>query len=233
MKLINLLLLIIIPVYTFGQNRGSDCKCPVSQYSTTKADTIFYLPDGHSIALCGAKETGIIKGKKLYREFVLSVCGSDRVIKFWDAMQICNLKTYGNTLIVETLEDLPVGKFMALKETPWTMEYIYFVNNKVVRDSVINSHLPKYNPTQISYILNLYERLPNNSDYATSDIMDRLFIATISGSKKSRYYLINFEKKFTNVDGVYAERYDTIMRMLKLWDTEHPISNQPDRKDTN
>ena len=219
MKHLNFCLICLsISYFSFGQTNNIDCKCPLSMYSGRKADTIFFLPNKFSIALCGYKDTGIIKGRVLYREFVLSVCGSNKIIKFWGAMQVCHLKTMKDTVIVESLVDLPVGKYMRYKETVWTIEHIYFVKGKIVRDSVINLKLPKYSQSQISNVLSLYNHSPDANNDNTSELADKLFISTISNSKKAKNYLINFRNKFTNLDGVYLEEYDTIIRMLKLWE---------------
>jgi hypothetical protein len=228
MKIIKLILVFIVPVFAFGQNRTPACKCPTSMYSGTKADTIFHLSGNASIVLCGGKDTGIIKGKVLYSEFVLSVCGSDKIIKFWGALQLCNLKVRKDRLIVETMVYLPVGKSMAYQETVWTIEHIGVVKNKVVRDSVINPQLPKYIKSQVNGVLNLYKSTPNLNNDKTIELADRLFVSAISNDKKARYYLLNFKNKFTNLDGVYAEEYDTIISMLKLWDDtkHHPVGRQ-------
>jgi hypothetical protein len=221
MRAIKLLLLIITPSFTFGQLKYSDCKCPVSQFSAnTKADTIYHLSNNYTIALCGYGDTGLIKGKLLYREFVLSVCGSDKIVKFWDAMHICNLKVSADTLIVETMVELPVGKAMNDEWTAWTLEHIYFVNNSVRRDSVINPRFPKYNQSQIADVLNLYKVTPDANNDTTEKLEDKLFVSALSNSKEAAYYLVNFRKKYTHLDGVYLEDYDRIIRMYDLYKRE-------------
>jgi hypothetical protein len=207
----------IISISTFGQS-NSVCKCPVSIYAGTKPATTFHLSNGISIALCGSAVSDIIKGKTLYSEFVLSVCGSNKLIKFWGATDICNIRALKDTLFVETLVNLPVGKAMSYKETIWTTERIYFIKGKLKRDSVVNFAIPKYNPSQISSVLHLYNKTKDQNGAKTGELIDKLFISTISGNNKARGLLINFHKKFTSLDGVYFEQYDDAIRMLKLWD---------------
>lgn len=204
--------------YAVAQNQKSDCRCPVSNYSGIKPETTFRLSNNTSIALCGNKETGIIKGKTLYSEFVLSVCGSDKIIKFWDAVTVCDVKPKKDTLLVETLVSLPVGKSMEDEETVWTIERIYLAKGKIKRDSVINPGLPKYDQSQIATVINSYHHTLNSNNDTTVDLADKLFISAISGSKTAKNYLLNFTKKFTTLGGVYLEEYDKIIRMLKLWD---------------
>ncbi|MGF7079142.1 hypothetical protein [Mucilaginibacter sp. UYCu711] len=208
----------LIASVALGQHHTPDCKCPVNQYAGTSPAAIFHLANGRSIALCGSEVTDIIKGKTLYSEFVLSVCGSNKLIKFWGATDICNIRTLKDTLFVETLVNLPVGKAMSYRETIWTTERIYFIKGKLKRDSAVNFAIPKYNPSQISAVLNLYNKTKDQNSVKTGELIDKLFISTISGSRQARTLLINFHKKFTLLDGYVAEQYDDVIRMLNLWD---------------
>jgi hypothetical protein len=187
-------------------------------YASTQADTVFNLSGNVSIALCGSKDTGIIKGKVLYSEFILSVCGSNKIIKFWDAVTLCNVKTAKDNLLVETIVNLPVGKSMRYEETIWTIERIHVIKGKTVRDSIINPKIQKYTQLQISNVLDLYNLSSNENNDHTIELADKLFICIISGSEKARVLLTNFRNKFTNLDGIYLEEYDSILRMLKQWE---------------
>ena len=221
MKLSRFLLLLFIPFAAFSQSKNADCNCPISKFAETKADTVFHLSRSKSIVLCGYNVKDIIKGKKLFSEFVLSVCGSDTIIKFWGAVLICDVITSGDTLLVQTIYDLPVGKSMEYRQAVWNTEHIYFKNDKLFRDSVINRGLPKYTPQQIAAVLDLYQRLPNANNDTTSDLADKLLISTMSGSKKARAYLVNFRQKFTALSGVNWEDYDTKIRMLNAWEKQN------------
>jgi len=227
MKFPHFLLLVFIPFAAFSQQKKSDCGCPISKFAETKADTVFHLSRKKSIVLCGYNVKDIIKGKKLFSEFVLSVCGSDTIIKFWGAVLVCDVKTSGDTLLVQTIYELPVGKSMQYQQTVWTTEHIYFKNDKLFRDSVINSGLRKYTPQQISGVLDLYNRLPNENNDSTSDLADKLLVSTMSGSKKARACLVNFGKKFSALDGVYLEDYDTKIRMLNAWEKQNDGGHKP------
>jgi hypothetical protein len=211
-------LLVVTWTTTFGQSNKAVCKCPITIYAGTKADTTFHLSNNVSIALCGYRETEAIKGKALFSEFVLSVCGSNKIIKFWGAVELCNVKVVKDTLFVETLIDLPTGKKMSYEKTIWTIERIYFVKGKTKTASTINPRMPKYNSDQIPYVLKLYDHTKDQNSEKTGELIDKLFIATISGSNKAKDLLVNFHKKFTKLDGVYFEQYDDAIRMLSLWD---------------
>jgi hypothetical protein len=220
MNTLKLLFLIFIPVFVFGQNKSSNCKCP-PPYSNLKAERIFHLTPHHSIALCGYTDTETIKGKKLYSEFTLSVCGSNKAIDFWGAIITCNVRTSKDTLIVETFGNLPVGKAMRYKQTVWRIEYFWFEHNILLRNSIVNPKLPKYTREQIANVLSLYDHTPNLNEGKTNELADKLLISTLSGSKIAEYYLTNFRKKFTHLDGVNLESYDVTMRIFNLWKKSH------------
>jgi hypothetical protein len=220
MNTLKLLLLIFIPVLAFGQNKFSDCKCP-PPYSNLHAEKVFQLTAHHSIALCGYIDTETIKGKKLYSEFTLSVCGNNKAIDFWGAIITCNVRTFNDTLIVETYGSLPVGKNMRYLEIVWRIEHIWFRNNKLFHDSIINPRLPKYTKAQIAKVLNLYNHTPNLNEDKTNELADKLLISAFSGNKVAEDELKTFNKKFTRLDGVNLEFYDTTMGIYNLWKQSH------------
>jgi hypothetical protein len=223
MKAIQLMLLMFLPVFTSAQKPMPICTCPKTMYESagTKPAKIFHFSNNRSIALYGYKDTGIIKGKTLYSEFVLAECGAKKIIDFWGAVQICDVTFARDTLYVKTLYNFPVGKDMKPKYLPWTIERIFFSGGKSVRDLTINPAIPRYTAAQISKVLDLYRHTPNTNEDATVDLADKLLISAMSGSKKAKYLLVKFPKKFTTLDGATAEGYDTILSMLKLWEKTH------------
>ena len=50
-------------------------------------------------------------------------------------------------------------------------------------------------------------------------IVNKLFIATISGDKKARQYFKEFKNKFGTLDGAFSEEYNDLTTMLELWDS--------------
>lgn len=217
--------------------QSQTCNCPANEFGypkAKKADTVFNLPNGRSIALCGYK--GTVEGRAFYSEFVLAACGEDHVIKFWGTVLHCRLKVKEDTLIVETLDSLPAGENMRYKWTVWAIERIYFKDGKAVKDFRVNRQISRYNDQEIQAALKAYEQAikvpapannPNNVNNVNMEIADKLFISAISGSRQARSYLTTFRKHFGGLSGEYLEWYDDIMRKLALWDTgETPMHKQ-------
>jgi len=207
------------------------CNCPPNEFgypNAKKADTVFHLSNGKSIALCGSKDTEIAKGRTFYSEFVLAACGEKHVVKFWGAVLDCQLHVYKDTLIVETLDSLPTGKKIQYRWTVWTVERIFFKNGEVTKDFRVNRQIPKYNEQEIQMALKQYEQAvkvdaasnhPNRVNNVNMEIADKLFISATSGSEKARSYLKQFKNHFGGLSGEYLEWWVDDMRKLKLWDT--------------
>lgn len=224
MKALHLALLILLPVFASAQKPAPVCKCSKTPYVATDAEPIriFHFTNGRAIGLFGYEEKKLIKGKTLYSEFILTKCGAKNIIKFWEAVLTCDVTFANDTIYVKVLYDFPVGNDMKPKYLPWTIERVYFSNGEAVRDLIINPAIPKYTPAQVALMLNQYQHTPNANADATVDLAEKLLMSAMSGSKKAKYLLVNFQKKFTSLDGIYAEEYDTIMGMLGLWEkTSH------------
>lgn len=224
-----LLAVLILVVTNFSYAQSQTCNCPPNEFGypkAKKADTVFHLSNGRSIALCGYKDT--IKGRKFYSEFVLAACGEDHIIKFWGAVLDCQLYVHRDTLVVETLDSLPTGKNTQYKWTVWAIERVYFKNGKAVNDFQVNRRIPKYNEQEIQAALKEYEEAikvpvppgnPNNVNNVNMEIADKLFMSAISGSRQARSYLKTFRRHFGGLSGEYLEWWVDDMRKLKLWDT--------------
>ena len=111
-----------------------------------------------------------------------SVFGQDSIIDFWDATLTCRLKVKKDTLIVERLENLPIGKNFVFQEAVWTIEKIYFNGQNIIRRILV----------KLQTVLKAFETAQPSIDSKTMEIANKLFIATISGSKTARLYFLTF-----------------------------------------
>ncbi|MFI5163191.1 MAG: hypothetical protein ACHQHN_18070 [Sphingobacteriales bacterium] len=223
------LFLLLGAILFLSKAQSQNCNCPANEFgypTAKKADTVFHLSNGRSIALCGYKDT--IKGRAFYSEFVLAACGEGHVIKFWGAVLNCKLHVHKDTLIIETVDSLPTGKNMQYKWTVWAIEQVYFKNGKAVKDFRINRQILKYDAQEIQSALKLYEQgIKKDADShdlnrvndVNMETADKLFMSAISGSQQARSYLMTFRKHFGGLSGAYLEWWVDDMRKLKLWDT--------------
>lgn len=208
--------LILTSIY--GQTKSEYCDCPKTQYAGTKADATYHFSSGKTIVLCGYKNPE--SKPTTYSEFILSVCGQDTIIDFWGAILTCRLNISNDTLLVDELHFLPTGKSLEFQETVWLTEKIYFNEQTIVRDFVINREIRKYNQEEIQIVLKTYETAKLGLDDKKMKIANYLFIATISGDKKARKYFKEFKNKFGTLDGAFAEEYSDLTAMLELWDNK-------------
>jgi hypothetical protein len=213
-------LIIILTLLTLtsvsGQIKKVSCDCPKTRYTGTKADTTFHLSSGKTIVLCGYKNPA--NKPTTFSEFILSVCGQDTIIDFWGATLKCQLKVNKDTLFVYQLQNLPTGNNFEFQESVWAAEKIYFSGQKVVRKLVVNRQIRKYNQDEIQSVLKSYETAIPGVDVSKMEIVNKLFIATISGDKKARQYFNEFKNKFGTLDGAFSEEYTDLTTMLELWD---------------
>jgi hypothetical protein len=195
----------------------NNCSCAKNDFTETKSDTIYKLSNGKSIALCGFRN--VENNPVDFSEFVLSVCGENKIIDFWDATQSCNLRVNKDTLIVEELINLPTQKDRKYEINIWGIDKIYFENNIVFKKRFINQKVKKYSEKQIAITLKEYENANEILDDEKIEIVNRLFIASISENKIARKYFNEFNTKY-KLDGAFAEEYSDLKAMLEIWDKQ-------------
>lgn len=199
-----------------GQTNINSCDCPKTEYAGTKADTTFHLSNGKTIVLCGYKNPD--SNPTTFSEFILAFCEQDTIIDFWGALLTCRVTVNSDTLLVDQIMNLPIGKNFEFQETVWKTDKIHFSGKKLLRELVVNRQIRKYNQNEIQAVLHEYEKAPLGLDENIMKIANKLFIATISGDKKAREYFKEFKIKFGILDGAFAEEYSDLCKMLEIWD---------------
>lgn len=202
-----------LTINSLGQTLEKECNCPSNKFTSTKTETVFSLTNGR-IALCGYVENK--DNEKLFSEFVLAVCGQDKIIDFWDALTVCRITNSKDTLRIEELKNLPTGDNLKFVLTAWKIEMVYFRDGQAERSVELNRKIRKYNQQEIKGVLTEYELLNKKLTYDNMDLVYRLFMAAISGDKTARKYLID-RTKFETLDGAFAEDYNELIVMLKNW----------------
>lgn len=200
--------------------RKGGCNCPKTMYADTKAETAFPFSNGKTIVLCGYKNPKSVPVN--YSEFVLAVCGQPAIIGFWGAVTTCQLRMAHDTLLVEQLVGLPTGVKMKYQLSVWSVEKLYFRDQKLRRKWMLNRKLPTYNQAEIARVLKAFGNARGALNEAKMDLAAELFVAAISGSGKARKGFGKFKTKFGVLDGHFAETYDDWSGMLALWDRKQP-----------
>ncbi|MFA5835276.1 MAG: hypothetical protein WDA22_17485 [Bacteroidota bacterium] len=209
---------LVVCVCSYGQIKDKTCNCP---NSTSLPDTTFYFSNGKAIGLCGYKEVDNGSKKVSFYEYHLFVCGQDSTIASggW-FLQNSRLRKVKDTLFLEDCPSLPIGDNFKPEEVPWTIEKMYFIKGYIRVEEEINRGIRKYNEREIQTVIKEYENIKpsdSNLDDNTMVLVDKLFIATISGSKKARAYFIDIPKKFAGLDAFGGEYYHDLVSKLSEW----------------
>lgn len=212
------LFFIILSTTLYTQTHNIECRCPVNQFTDVNAEAVFRFSNDRAIAVCGYKDTG--DAHPTYTEFVLAVCGEDKIIDFWDAMTICRLTPHNDTLFVQELYLLPTADNFELEETVWTIEKIYFLDNQVTRQKSVNPAIGKYSEAEIQKVLETYKNAGSGFDESKMKIANQLFVAALSGSNEARKSFTRFRDRFDVPDGAYSQEYRILKDMLAQWETD-------------
>lgn len=194
----------------------AECNCPENQYTDSERDTLFSLSDGERIALCGYQLPDA--KPRLYSEFILTRCATDEIIDFWDATRTCRLEVDNDSLKVYELAYFAIGDSLKLREATWTTERLFYQDNELIRKLNVNRDLGSYTLNEIQQVLNEYETSDSELTEAKMELLNRLFMASISGSDEARRYFEEFRDKFNVPDGANSQEYRNLEEMLTLWD---------------
>jgi hypothetical protein len=205
-----ILLVLIIPCFIRAQSR---CKCPAAQdTSTTMSDSVFYFESGRALILCGNKDVDT-RGAT-FSNFAVRVCGQDSVLGFWNENKTCRVSAYRDTLNIETLVNLPVGRDFGYLPVPLVVDKIFFAWNMPKRLTRINPKIRKYKPSECLSIVRKYERTPKPIADDLEDVMNKLFMAAISGDKRAFNLFMDFTKVNPELDADSQEQYNELLLVL-------------------
>ncbi|MBF9254601.1 hypothetical protein I2I11_14950 [Pontibacter sp. 172403-2] len=206
-------------VSSTGADEGYYNKCAASEYAESEPDTAFIFSNRSKLLICGYPE--LREGRKVYSEFVLSECGKDSIIDFWSAVEEYEIRFDQDTLQLQKLELLALGKNREFVKEKWLTEYFYYENGKLKREKKLNSEA-RYSQDQIDQSLQEYESTKwQTQNGATEEYTEKkmklansLMIAAASGSEKAEVYFQEFKSKF-QPDGAFLEWYEQMAELLE------------------
>jgi hypothetical protein len=161
-----------------------------------------------------------VGNETLFSQFTLGLCGQEPISGYWSEKSLCKVYTQGDTLFVEESLSIPIGENMEYLKTNLSIEKFYYTNKELHHSLAINRSFRKYSKKEINQIKKLYENEDLQSDEDIKDIINKLFIATISGDLQCREFFNNIPKKFIKFEGENLQVYRMLQQKLVLWDSE-------------
>ena len=205
----------LLLLFTFNSFYSQNCKCPENKLTGTESDTIYSFPKGEKIALCGYRNDD-----GTFSEFVLVNCKNKKIINSWGADKNCKVYLKKDILCVGEIISIPI-KSNEYKKFTWSIFEIYFFDNNLKTKKYLNKNFLKYNPKKIAEIIKEYENQKKVSNIQTMILINKLFVCSISGSKKAKNYFNNVISEYKFLDGAFKEEYNELKNMLAEWESEH------------
>ena len=205
---------LMILAASFFAYAQAPCKCPPAQDSaaTASSDSVFYLESGKSLILCGNKDVDT-KGAT-FSNFAVRACGQDSVLGFWNESKTCRVGVYRDTLNVEYLVNLPVGREFGYLPVPLVIDKIFFSRNAPKRVTRINPKIRKFTQGECLSVVRKYESTPKPITDDLEDAINKLFMASISGNKKAHSLFMDFTKVNPELDADSQEQYNELLMVL-------------------
>ncbi|MES2704316.1 MAG: hypothetical protein V4649_16865 [Bacteroidota bacterium] len=197
----------------------AQCDCPGESLmgNTGHASIVYRLIGNRDIGICGAFERD---GKDtVYSEFCLFECGKSEPIYEWGATESCTIKKKKDTIVIETFEQLPVGKNISFISTPFYVQQFFVTGNELKERKFYKADIRKYSAGEIKEVISKYNRLNSATRNADEIIVvsKMLFWAYVSGSKEAETYLNTIEKKFGPFDGGISEEWSDLVATYSHW----------------
>ena len=209
----------IFLLYIFPPADAQECKCHYNHYDSAllKPRRVFLFKNNKTIGLYGDQ---YIEGKDTsYSEFSLCLCDKNEIIfdMIDDGTVSYIIKKIRDTLLIEEMDGLPIGKNFSYVSIPFYFQKFFFHKDTLRDIGYYRNDIKKYSKLQVKQVLQLYKNITRaNSDY-TIAVANRLFWACVSGSKDAEILFNKIPVKFKGFDGAYAEDMDDITDTYNRW----------------
>jgi hypothetical protein len=135
------------------------CQCPpLKDSSEASAETTFVFKNGETVILCGSEDVDT-KGST-FSAFALRHCGQDSVLGFWNENKTCRVSLFRDTLSIENLLNLPVGRENSYIPVPLIIDKVFFANTGLKRLTRVNAKFRKLNRSECDAVVRNYEITP-------------------------------------------------------------------------
>jgi len=210
-RLYYVLIIFILGHSALGQTRKPSCPCPDPELRS-QPTMIFDFGKGKRINLCGYREEG--RKDTVFSAFELYQC--DRVLDRGDETGTSKFTRRNDTLFLQEISLLPVGKNFEMVAMPFRVRKFYFQKDFVHDSTYYLPTPPRYTTAQINKVLQQYAQLGNNAD-SINRVAHCLLWAYISGSSKAGECLNRIKGKFEVYDGAIAEEFEETWAQYRWW----------------
>jgi hypothetical protein len=195
------------------------CECLKTPFETGKESEVFEFSKGKKIMLCGSINSE--NGNTNYFEFVLFVCGKKTVIDFWDANKVCEVTKIQDTLFVNQMVDLPIGKNFDMEQTTWRVDKLFFVADQLSIKGTVNRDISTYNEKQIAALIKNFQStkpVSVSTDDKKIELASKLFMGAVSGDATCRKYFTAFKNDYKIIGTPAEDAYNELVAKLETWD---------------
>ncbi len=202
-------------VQTWAQNCDSSWLKLDQKATDGSVNRVFNIGGKDRLVVNGWCE--VDKNDTVYSEFVLFECGSERNLGEWSALDPSRIRQLRDTLIVEDLDWLPVGKdFKYEYVTLFVNKYYCGKEGAKVIKTLSNSYR-KYTRAQIEHVYKEYSMLTKGNFERNIEVADMLLWAYVSGDAKAEEYFRTIESKFGPFDGAIAESWHDALAIFERY----------------
>lgn len=178
------------------------------------ADSMITLPNKKSISLCGLKIYSSIGTS--FKNVSYSECNKSPISTLSPANHYLPVVVKDTLLLMEMIK-LPITSTYEYSSIAMLQEKLWFYHDSLKASTSLNPNFPTYSREQILDIFEQYQQMEVIYDKRVSILMDKLFVAAISGNVLAVKTFKNFEAKFTNLSGEDKDRYTELSSILKKY----------------
>jgi hypothetical protein len=193
----------------------TNCNCPKHEH---KALT-FFFHNKMKLLICGSGAS--IKTDTIYSGFSLLSCNENKVLKSWNATDSARVNFSNDTLFIENIKNLPVGKNFTDVPTTFYIDRYFINQDSIYSDYAINKELPKYNKAEIKMVIDQYKKAgslyPESARRYTQNLPERMLMAAVSGNEEMGKALFSFEQKFGPLEEAMAEEVKECQALYELY----------------
>ncbi len=178
------------------------------------ADSVITLSNKKSISLCGLKTYSSIGTS--FKNLSYGECNKSPLTTLTPVNSYLPMVVKDTLYLMEMIE-LPITSTYAYSAIAMLQEKLWFYHDSLKASACINPNFPNYSHEQILDIFEQYQQMEVIYDKRVSILMDKLFVAAISGNVLAVKTFKNFEAKFTNLTGDDKVRYMELSGILKKY----------------